>query len=169
MVVRTAVVVPGHGAIVAGSEYRITERCRQLVRQAERLAGTSAPVAVVFTGWSPVGGPSEAEQMRELWRGPPVELVVESTARTTVENATRTVPLLLEREIERAAIVCALPHLTRAWLFFGQLYGARGIRTRFEIVRAMPTLGSVAWELAALPLAPWQLFAARARRDLRAS
>ena len=156
-----AVVVPGHGQLAGDGVYRITGRCRQLVAEAERLAEALAPAIVVFSGWSPVGGPSEAEQMKEAWRGPAVELVVEPTARTTAENASRTVPLLVERRVDRAVIVCAPLHLVRARLFFGQLYGSRGIATRFRVLRAAPSLAAIGWELAALPLSPWQLRAAR--------
>jgi uncharacterized SAM-binding protein YcdF (DUF218 family) len=165
---RTAVVVPGHGTISDEGLYRISRHCRRLVSEAEKLAASLSPVAVVFSGGSPVGGPSEAEQMKGRWRGPSVELVVEPTARTTVQNATRTVPLLLEREVEHAVIVCALPHFLRVRLFFGHLYGARGIRAEVRALRAMPTLGSIAWELAALPLSPWQLYAAQTEPDRRA-
>jgi uncharacterized SAM-binding protein YcdF (DUF218 family) len=160
-----AVVVPGHGAVDLDGEYRITRRCRLLVAQAEKLAGTLSPAAVVFSGWSPNGGPSEAEQMKRAWEGPAVELVVEPTARTTAENASRTLPLLLERGVERAAVVCAAPHLLRSRLFFGRLYRSRGIATQFHILRTPPPLASVAWELAALPLLPLQLRAARAELD----
>ena len=159
---RTAVVVPGHGAVGGDGVYRITSRCLELVREAERLARTLEPDAVVFSGWSPVGGVSEAEQMRDAWRGPGVELVVEPTARTTVENASRTLPLLLGRGVERAVVVCALPHLLRARVFFRRLYAAHGIAVGFRAVRGMPRPGAIAWELAALPLTPWQLRAARA-------
>src|SRR5262252_5482372 len=116
-----AVVVPGHGAVDRDGVYRITARCLRLVAEAEKLAGTLSPAAIVFSGWSPNGGLTEAEQMKRAWRGPEVELVVEPTARWTAENASRTLPLLLERGVERAVIVCAAPHLVRSRLFFGRL------------------------------------------------
>jgi uncharacterized SAM-binding protein YcdF (DUF218 family) len=162
-----AVVVPGHGAVDRDGVYRITARCLRLVAEAEKLAETLSPAAVVFSGWSPNGGLTEAEQMKRAWRGPDVELVVEPTARWTAENASRTLPLLLERGVERAAIVCAAPHLLRTRLFFGRLYRSRGIATQFHVIRAAPPLASVAWELAALPLLPLQLRAARAELDRR--
>jgi uncharacterized SAM-binding protein YcdF (DUF218 family) len=158
---RTAVVVPGNGAVGADGVYRISERCRLLVVEAETLAASLSPVAVVFSGWSPVGGSSEAEQMERVWRGPSVELVVEAGARSTVENASRTLPLLLEREVECAVIVCAALHVLRAGFFFRRLYGPRGIGTRFRLLREAPSLGSIARELGAFPLAPLQLRAAR--------
>ena len=160
-----AVVVPGHGAVDRDGVYRITGRCRRLVAEAEKVAETLWPAAVVFSGWSPNGGLPEAEQMKRVWQGPQVELVVEPTARTTAENASRTLPLLLERGVERAAIVCAAPHLLRSRLFFGRLYRSRGIATQFHVLRAAPPLASVVWELAALPVLPLQLRAARAELD----
>ena len=160
-----AVVVPGHGAVDRDGVYRITGRCRRLVAEAEKLTRSLSPAAVVFSGWSPDGGPSEAEQMRRAWRGPTVELVVEPTARSTAQNASRPLPLLLERGVDRAAIVCAAPHLLRTRIFFGRLYRGRGIATQFHVLRATPPLSAIAWELAALPLLPWQLRAARAELD----
>jgi uncharacterized SAM-binding protein YcdF (DUF218 family) len=107
--------------------------------------------------------------MRDAWRGPDVELVLEPTARTTAENASRTLPLLLARGIDRAVIVCAPPHLLRTRYFFRRLYGPRRVSTRFRVLRTVPPLGAIAWELAALPLSPWQLRAARSELERRAS
>src|SRR2546421_2409733 len=107
----TAIVVPGNGSLGQDGVYRISGRCRTLVAAAERAAAELSPRVVVFSGWSPDGGPSEAEQMRDAWRGPDVELVVEPTARITAENVSRTLPLLLERQIDRAVVVCAPVHV----------------------------------------------------------
>ena len=104
-----ALVVPGHSR-----RRRISATCRRLVVEAEHLAELLRPDIVVFSGWSPGGGVSEAEQMRALWRGPDLELVVEPTAATTAQNAVRTLPLLLERGVERVVIVCAPLHRYRA-------------------------------------------------------
>jgi uncharacterized SAM-binding protein YcdF (DUF218 family) len=161
---RTAIVVPGHGAF-EDAGYRITTRCRGLVAAAETLAERLRPSAVVFTGWSPDGGPSEAEQMRDAWRGPEVELVVEPTASVTAENAARTVPLLLARDVELAEIVCAPFHYPRARYFFHRLYSAHSIRARIRIVPERLSSRALAWELAALPLARRQLRQALAELD----
>jgi uncharacterized SAM-binding protein YcdF (DUF218 family) len=165
---RTAIVVPGHGWLFLDGVHRISGRCLRLVREAERLAGGPEVEVVVFTGWSPARGPSEAEQMREAWRGPEVELVVEPTARNTAENAARTLPLLLDRGIARAVVVCAPTHLARARLLFGRLYRSAGVEVTFRAVAVAPSLRSVAWELAAFPFLPAQLRAARAELERRA-
>jgi uncharacterized SAM-binding protein YcdF (DUF218 family) len=159
---RTAIVVPGHGDIDLDGAHRITLRCLRLVREAERLVSAGPADVVVFSGWSSTGGPSEAEQMRDAWSGPDAELVVEPTARNTAENAARTLPLLRDRGITRAVVVCAPTHLARTRLLFGRLYRGEGVVTAFRSPAVAPSLRSIAWELAAFPLLPAQLRAARA-------
>jgi uncharacterized SAM-binding protein YcdF (DUF218 family) len=159
---RTAIVVPGNGAFETDGAYRITSRCRRLVAEAERLAARHSPRAVVFTGWAPDGSVSEAEQMRTAWHGPDVELVVEPTATITAENAARTLPLLLERGIERALVVCTPLHLYRARWFFRRLYAAHGVDARFRAAPVAPTLNALTWELVALTARSRQLDAAEA-------
>jgi uncharacterized SAM-binding protein YcdF (DUF218 family) len=152
-----ALVVPGHSR-----RGRISATCRTLVAEAERLAEVLEPDLVVFSGWSPVGGVPEADQMRELWRGPEAELVVESTAATTAQNAARTLPLLLERGVERAVVVSTPLHRYRLAWFFRRLYEGHGIETSFRAARIAPTPFAVAWELGALSVRSRQLRAAQA-------
>jgi uncharacterized SAM-binding protein YcdF (DUF218 family) len=159
---RSAIVIPGHGALGRDGVYRISARCLRLVREAERRAWELAPDAVVFSGWSPNGGLSEAAEMRAAWRGPDVELVEEPTARFTAENAARTLPLLVDRRIARAVIVCAPLHVVRARFFFRRLYEAHGIQAEFAVAPVPPTPAAIAWELAALPACRRQLRSARA-------
>jgi uncharacterized SAM-binding protein YcdF (DUF218 family) len=159
---RTAIVVPGHGEAGADAGHRISGRCLRIVGEAEILVSSAAADLVVFSGWSSTGGRSEAEQMRDAWHGPEVELVVEPTARNTAENAARTLPLLLERDVDRAVVVCAPPHLLRTRFLFRGLYHGSGVEVAFRVARLAPTLGAVAWELAALPFLPLQVRAARA-------
>jgi uncharacterized SAM-binding protein YcdF (DUF218 family) len=150
--VRTAIVIPGHH----------TQRgCAALVREAERVAAERAVDLVVFTGWARDGGVTEAEQMRADWHGPDVELVVEPTASVTAENATRTLPLLLERGIRRAIVVCAPLHLYRTRFFFTRLYGAYGVVTEFRVAHMPPSLGAILWEVAAASVCRRQLRTAR--------
>lgn len=159
---RTAIVVPGHGWLDLDGVHRISRRCLRLVREAELLASSTGAEVVVFSGWSPRGGVSEAEQMRDAWAGLAVELVVEPTARSTAENAARTLPLVLDRGVRRVFVVCAPPHLFRTRLLFSGVYRGRGVDVAFRVASQTPTLRSIAWELAALPFLPLQFLAARA-------
>jgi uncharacterized SAM-binding protein YcdF (DUF218 family) len=151
--VSAAIVVPGHHG---------PERLADLVREAERIAGSSDVDAVVFTGWARRGGMTEAELMHASWRGPDIELVAEPTASSTAENAARTLPLLLERGIRRAFVVCAPLHLYRTRFFFTRLYGAYGIDTEFRVARTRRSVGALLWEMAAATACRRQLRAAKA-------
>ena len=150
--VRTAIVVPGH---------RAPARCLLLVREAERVAAETGADLVVFSGRARRSGPTEAERMRDAWSGPEVELVVEPTAATTAENASRTLPHLLERGVRRALVVCAPLHRRRARFFFRRLYAPCGIATELRLARVRPTVGALAWELLAATVCRRQLRAAR--------
>jgi len=130
---------------------------RRLVAEAERTASRLQPEVVVFTGWSARGGSSEAAQMRALWRSPDAELVVEETASTTAENAARTLPLLLERGVKRAVVICTPLHYFRARWIFRQVYERRGADVRFQLARVAPTPGALLWELGAFTVAPRQV------------
>jgi uncharacterized SAM-binding protein YcdF (DUF218 family) len=149
----TAVVVPGHHG---------PERLADLVRAAERVVRETPVDVVVFTGWSRRGGLTEAEQMHADWRGPEVELVLEPTASCTAENASRTLPLLLERAVKRAVVVCAPLHVYRTRFFFTRLYGAYGIAVELCVARTRRTIGALAWELGAATACRRQLRAAKA-------
>jgi uncharacterized SAM-binding protein YcdF (DUF218 family) len=159
---RTAIVVLGHGSLGSDGVHRVSERCLRLVHEAELLVSAEGADVVVFSGWSSSGGLSEAAQMRDAWRGSSVELVLEPTARNTAENAVRTLPLLRERRVDRAVVVCAPSHLARTRMLFRRLYRGCGIELTFRAAPLAPTVRSIAWELAAFPLLPVQLRAARA-------
>lgn len=151
---RLAIVVPGASARTRGGGWTLSASCLACVAEAERIAAEGAVAAVVFTGYAPGGGATEAEQMRDAWRGPPgPELVLEPTARTTAENAARTLPLLRERGIGAAVVVCSWIHQGRVRFFFGRLYREAGVETSFVPVRAGLSPRAVLWELAAAPVA----------------
>jgi hypothetical protein len=158
-----AIVVPGHS--VSG---RLSARCGRLLSAAARLAEGRAPRVVVFTGWSPGGGPSEAEQMLEAWPGRrDVELLAEPTAAITAENASRSLPLLLERSVREATVVCTPVHALRVSCLFPALYGRFGVSCDVRIAWTAPTPSALAWELGALALLRRQRRAALA--ELRAA
>jgi uncharacterized SAM-binding protein YcdF (DUF218 family) len=140
--VTPAIVVPGT------SLARTRER---LVRTAERLVVRVHAELVVFSGLG------EAEHMRGLWQGPPVELVTEMTATSTVENAARTAPLLVERGVHEAVVVAAPVHLARAGWIFRRVYARHGIQVRLQAARVPPTPGAVVWELVAATVARRQV------------
>jgi uncharacterized SAM-binding protein YcdF (DUF218 family) len=142
--------------VVPGSGHRPT-RVR-LVREAERAARRLGATLVVLSGRG------EAEHMRDLWRGPDVELLVEETATSTVENAARTLPLLLDRGVSEAVVVCAPAHFVRARWIFRRFYGPHGIRVAVRAARVAPTPGAVVWELAAGTVARRQVRGELGRR-----
>lgn len=61
---------------------------RAVVRRAERIAFERPVTVVVCSGFARSGGAPEGALMRDAWAGPPVEVVAETDARDTVENAT---------------------------------------------------------------------------------
>jgi len=146
---RTLVRMNALAIVVPGSSHRPT-RVR-LVREAERVTRRLGAELVVFTGQG------EAAHMRGLWQGPDAELVVEETATSTVENAARTLPLLVERGVREAVVVLAPAHLPRAGWIFRRVYGARGIRAGVRAARVLPTPGAVVYELAAACVARRQV------------
>ena len=135
--------------VVPGSFHRPT-RVR-LVRDAERVALRRGAEVVVFSGRD------EAEHMRGLWQGPDVEIIVDETATSTVENAAHTLPLLVERGVREAVVVAAPTHLLRAGWIFRRIYGAHGIRVTLRAARVLPTPGAVVYELAAASVARRQV------------
>lgn len=160
---RWALLIPGSGTLDPGGRYVIGPRALRCLSAAARLADRRAPELVVLSGWSPAGGPTEAEQMHAAWPGRrDVEIVVEPTATITAENMSRSLPLLLERGIDEVTVVCGLLHLPRVRYFFGSVYPRHGIRCRYAVTRQLPTPGTLAWEAAAAMVARSQRRAALA-------
>jgi uncharacterized SAM-binding protein YcdF (DUF218 family) len=145
--------------VVLGSSLERT--CRLLVAEAERTVARIGAEVVVLSGWS-----GEGELMRAAWRGSSdVELVLENTASTTAENAARSLPLLVERGVTDAIVICAPLHLVRARVIFRRVYERHGINVRFRAARVAPTPGALLWELAALTVLGRQVRAAKSELD----
>jgi uncharacterized SAM-binding protein YcdF (DUF218 family) len=158
------IVVPGHSR-----RGLLTERSRRLLAFAAELGEERAPRAIVLTGWSSHGGASEAEQMLEAWPGRrDVELVVERTARTTAENASRSLPLLLRRGVAEVTVVCAPLHTVRVRYFFEALYRRFGVRADVLAAPCRPTAPALARELAAFGVMRRQRRAALAELETAA-
>ena len=69
--------------------------------------------------------------MLAAWAGPAgPELILEPTARTTAQNASRTLRLLAAHGITGATIVCARAHAPRVGRLFGAVYARHGVRCR---------------------------------------
>jgi hypothetical protein len=161
-----AIVIPGSGAATSDGGYRIGPRARACVATAARLAERRTPSAVVFSGWSPRGGASEAEQMRDLWDGPGgIDLIVEPSARITAENMSRVLPHLLERGVREATVVCGWMHFARVRYHFGGVYPRFGIRCSYALARQLPVPTALAWEAGGLLVARRQRRAALAELD----
>jgi hypothetical protein len=147
------IVVPGSGRLEADGCYRIGARALECVRTAARLAERRTPRVVVFSGWSPVTGPTEAEQMRAAWDGPPdIDLVVEASATITAENMSRSLPHILERGVHEVTVVCGTLHLPRVRYYFGGVYPRHGVRCSYVRTRQAPTPAALGREAAALVL-----------------
>jgi uncharacterized SAM-binding protein YcdF (DUF218 family) len=161
---RWAVVVPGHSRRGEPST-----RCGTLVQHAAALVELRRPDLDVFSGGARrAGGRTEAEEMLEAWPGPrDIELLVEPTARSTAENASRSLPLLLERGIGEATVVCAPLHAFRVRYFFARLYESAGVRCDVRPAQIRTTPVAVAWELGAALGMRHQLSSARSELETR--
>jgi hypothetical protein len=160
---RWAIVIPGSGELAVDGRYRLRPVCHRCLEAAADLAVRRRPDLIVFSGWSPHPGPTEAEQMLEAWPGRrDIELVAEPTASITAENMARSLPFLTSRGVDEVTLVCALVHLPRVRYFFGGVYPRHGIRCRYSPVTAGVSARAIAWEAAALPLARRQRKQARA-------
>ena len=140
------IVVLGYHEIAADGSHGISDICRAGVRRAEALAAHVKPRAVVFTGWSSTGGASEAEQMAAAWSGrTDVELIRESHAENTAENAVRTIEVLrgLDGPLD-VLVVCSIRHFPRARYFFSRLFRRHGYRVGFAYV-ASPLPSAALW------------------------
>jgi len=140
----SAVVVPGHSR-----RGRVSRRCLRVLAVAAALSERDGTRAIVFTGGG--NGESEAEQMRAAWTGRgDVELLVEPTARTTAENAARSLRVLLDHGIADATVVCAPQHVLRVRYLFGGLYARFGVTCRVHPAWRAPHPFALAREVGAM-------------------
>jgi uncharacterized SAM-binding protein YcdF (DUF218 family) len=141
-----AIVVLGYHEFGDDGSHGISEICRAGVRRAEELAARVAPRAVIFTGWSSTGGPSEADQMAAAWAGrDDVELIRETTAANTAENAVRSLEVLRGLdEAPEVIVVCSIRHFPRVHYFFGAPFREHGYAVRYTYV-ASPLPSARLW------------------------
>ncbi len=140
------IVVLGYHEFGDDGSHGISEICRAGVRRAEALAVRVQPRAVIFTGWSSTGGPSEADQMAASWAGPDdVELIRETTAANTAENAVRSLEVL--RGLGDPAdviVVCSIRHFPRVRYLFSAPFRRHGYTVRYRYV-ASPMPSAALW------------------------
>jgi hypothetical protein len=147
------IVVLGYHAIGDDGSHALSPVCRAAVRRAEELADAEPPRAVIFTGWSSSGGPSEADLMAEHWQGRrDIPLLREPHASNTAENAVRSLALVQTLDgASEVVLVCSIRHFPRVRFFFRRLYRGYGLATRYRyVVRPFPSPGLLWHELASI-------------------
>jgi hypothetical protein len=147
------IVVLGYHEIGDDGTHGLSATCRAALRRAEALAETEPPAAVIFTGWSSRGGPSEADQMVEEWRGRrDVPLIREPYASNTAENAVRSLALVQELPgASEVVLVCSIRHFPRVRFFFQRLYRGHGLMPRYRyVLRPFPSPSLVWHELSSI-------------------
>jgi uncharacterized SAM-binding protein YcdF (DUF218 family) len=147
------IVVLGYHEIGDDGSHGISAICRAAERRAESLAGETTPHAVIFTGWSSNGGPTEADQMAAEWKGrQDVALIREPRATNTAENAVRSLELL--RTIQGGSeviAVCSICHFPRVRFFFHRLYKRHGYSISYRYVTSpIPSARRILAELSSI-------------------
>jgi uncharacterized SAM-binding protein YcdF (DUF218 family) len=135
--------------------------CTARLRAAEGVADGAA--AVLLSGWARRRSrPSEATLMEDAWAGPPVRLIADGDARSTLGNARAVAAAAHEVEATSVTLVTSSWHRARAAAL---VRAALDPRIRLEIVSPPPTrpLGLLGRELACFAALPLQL-AISARR-----
>jgi glucosamine-6-phosphate deaminase len=124
-----ALVVLGHRD-PDSREHRASHQSFARLAVAARIARTTPVKAAVITGFTSTGGLSEAEQMAEEWSVEGVPAVLEVAGRDTIENATRSLPLVLALGVRRVTVVTSAWHI-RARRAFAP-YRRHGLRVDFR-------------------------------------
>ena len=138
--------------------------CAARLAAAERVADGAE--AVLLSGWARRRSrPSEAALMKVAWAGPPVRLIADGDARSTLGNARAVAAAARELEATHVTLVTSSWHRVRAAALTRAALGDEGIR--LEVVSPPPTrpLHLLGRELACLAAVPLQrLLSARPSR-----
>lgn len=123
--------------------------CAERIAAAE-LAAEDAD-AVLLSGWSRrLHRPTEAELMRDAWRGPDVPLLVDGDARSTVGNVRAVAAAARELGATEVVLVTSAWHARRARLLARAVLG-HDVSLQIETAPPSRPLRLVARELACLP------------------
>jgi uncharacterized SAM-binding protein YcdF (DUF218 family) len=167
-------VAEGHGSTVTaarvvlvlgysdGGEGELHRVCAARLARAAEVA-TAADV-VVLSGWARAPHTrSEAELMRDAWRGEALELVVDPDARTTVDNVANALNDIARSRAREVLVVTSAWHAPRAKAALRWLLRSTGI----QVHAVTPPERSVRAALRELPLwalLPFQLWLVRRAR-----
>jgi glucosamine-6-phosphate deaminase len=111
-------IVLGHREPGVSAEHRISAHSRARLGRAVRLCRATPVRAVVLTGYTHTGGLSEAEQMAREWPLADVPVLLEVAGRTTAENASRSLPIVLALGVAtRVSVVTSLWHVRAPYFF----------------------------------------------------
>jgi glucosamine-6-phosphate deaminase len=111
-------IVLGHREPGVSAEHRISAHSRSRLARAVRLCRETPVRAVVLTGYTHTGGLSEAEQMAREWPLADVPVLLEVAGRTTAENASRSLPIVLALGVAaHVSVVTSLWHVRAPYFF----------------------------------------------------
>jgi hypothetical protein len=141
-------------------------------------AAAAGADAVLLSGWSRRRSrPSEAELMRDAWRGPELPLVVDGDARTTLGNVRAIARAARELGADEVVLVTSSWHARRAALLARAAVGAdvritlatpaRTRPARLVVREAACLLPAYATVSASKAFAVWRRFSASSQTALR--
>ena len=141
-----------------GGRGELHEECAARLARAAEIA--TADDVVVLSGWARVRGTqSEAELMRDAWRGTAREVVVDPDARTTVGNMANAVNDILRVGAREVVVVTSRWHAPRATAALRWLVRSTGVRVRAATTESRSRRAALR-EAAVWPLLPFQLWEA---------
>jgi hypothetical protein len=146
-------VVLGHREPGRSREHRISHESLGRVQRAAWVAHHRPTLAAILTGYTSTGGLSEAEQMLVGWHVADVPALLEVAGRTTAENASRSLPLVLALgTVRRVTVVTSAWHLRAPYHFAA--WRRFGLCVRFAFDRHGDWPRMLRNEMRGLPKAP---------------
>jgi len=126
---RVLLVVHGHRIGNAdGGQSRISQECVARIRRAERAAHSLHIDFVLFSGAGAPGHASEARQMAELWKGPPLPIYLDERSRDTAENVEQTLLWARQLGASELLVVSSWWHLRLFAYYSGSRIGGLTVR-----------------------------------------
>jgi uncharacterized SAM-binding protein YcdF (DUF218 family) len=129
--------------------------CARRLAHAEGLAHDAD--AIVLSGWARRGAASgEAELMHAAWQGPETQIVCDTNARNTAENAAAIARIARELGATQVVLVTSGWHARRAGLLVRAVLRGTGVDVQTSSPEGPATVRQRVRELAALAWAPVQ-------------